>query len=78
MPLDSVPPPPCSVVGVGSLATLQVRYQSPAEQEELLLQLLAAKDAAGTPSPDTAASESPSEEAVNAAAVPLLEAEEDF
>ena len=41
------------------------------------MQLLAAKDAAGMPSPDTAVPESPSEEAVNAA-VPLPEAKEDF
>ena len=40
------------------------------------MQLLAVKDAAGMPLPDTAASESPSEEAVNAA-IPLPEAEED-
>ncbi|KAG6858594.1 hypothetical protein C0995_015455, partial [Termitomyces sp. Mi166 len=31
---------------------LEVRYLSPSEQEELLLQLLAAKDASGDPSPD--------------------------
>ncbi|KAG6871358.1 hypothetical protein C0993_003441, partial [Termitomyces sp. T159_Od127] len=31
---------------------LEVRYLSTAEQEELFLQLLAAKDAAGAPSPD--------------------------
>ena len=56
---------------------LEVRYLSPAEQEELLMQLLAVKDVAGVPLPDTAASEPPLEEAVNAA-VPLPEAEEDF
>ena len=56
---------------------LEVRYLSPAEQEELLMQLLAAKDVAGVLSPDTVASEPPSEEVVNAA-VPLPEAEEDF
>lgn len=32
---------------------LEVRYLSPEEQEELLLQLLAARDIAGVPSPDT-------------------------
>ena len=41
------------------------------------MQLLAAKDVAGVPLPDTVAPEPPSEEAVNAA-VPLPEAEEDF
>ena len=30
-----------------------MRYLSPEEQEELLLQLLAARDMAGVPSPDT-------------------------
>ena len=38
---------------------LEVRYLAPEEQEELLLQLLAAKDAAGAPSPDVAAPETP-------------------
>ncbi|KAG6859828.1 hypothetical protein C0995_003360, partial [Termitomyces sp. Mi166 len=31
---------------------LEVHYLSPSEQEELLLQLLAMKDASGGPSPD--------------------------
>ena len=56
---------------------LEVRYLSPAEQEELLMQLLAAKDVAGVPSPDTVPSEPPLKEAANAAVSPL-EAEEDF
>ena len=59
------------------LQGLEVQYLLPAEQEELLMQLLAAKDATGTPSPDTATSESSLAEVVNAA-VPLSEAEEDF
>ena len=56
---------------------LEVCYLSPTEQEELLMQLLAAKDAAGMPLLDMAVPEPPSEEAVNAA-IPLPEAEEDF
>ena len=55
------------------LQGLEVQYLSSAEQEELLMQLLAAKDAAGMPSLDTAASESPLAEEVNAA-IPLLRA----
>ena len=56
---------------------LEVWYLSPVEQEELLMQLLAAKDVAGVLSPDMVVLEPPSEEVVNAA-VPLPEAEEDF
>ena len=56
---------------------LEVWYLSPAEQEELLMQLLTVKDATGMSLPDMAASEPPLKEAVNAA-VPLLEVEEDF
>ncbi|KAG6872201.1 hypothetical protein C0993_002319, partial [Termitomyces sp. T159_Od127] len=41
---------------------LEVRYLSTAEQEELLLQLLAAKDAAGAPSPNEPALELAQEE----------------
>ena len=36
---------------------LEVRYLAPEEQEELLLQLLATKDAARAPSPDVVAPE---------------------
>ena len=56
---------------------LEVRYLLSVEQEELLMQLLAAKDATGTPLLDMAMLESLSTEEVNAA-VPLPEAEEDF
>ncbi|KAG6873495.1 hypothetical protein C0993_001393, partial [Termitomyces sp. T159_Od127] len=41
---------------------MEVCYLSTAEQEELLLQLLAAKDAAGAPSPDELAPELAQEE----------------
>ncbi|KAG5717440.1 hypothetical protein E4T56_gene7237 [Termitomyces sp. T112] len=40
---------------------LEVRYLSSSEQEELLAQLLAARNAAGTPSPDAPATVSPTE-----------------
>ncbi|KAG6880913.1 hypothetical protein C0993_003685 [Termitomyces sp. T159_Od127] len=50
---------------------LEVRYLSTAEQEELLLQLLAAKDTARAPSPELAQEES-------GAYAPLLGPEEDF
>ncbi|KAG6875353.1 hypothetical protein C0993_009650, partial [Termitomyces sp. T159_Od127] len=53
-----------------------VHYLSTAEQEELLLQLLAAKDAAGAPSPDELAPELAQEE--SSAYAPLLGPEEDF
>ncbi|KAG6893510.1 hypothetical protein C0993_000941, partial [Termitomyces sp. T159_Od127] len=53
-----------------------VRYLSTAEQEELLLQLLAAKDAAGAPSLDEPAPELAQEE--SGAYAPLLGPEEDF
>ncbi|KAG6872938.1 hypothetical protein C0993_001823 [Termitomyces sp. T159_Od127] len=55
---------------------LEVRYLSTTEQEELLLQLLAAKDAAGAPSPDEPAPELAQEE--SGAYAPLLGLEEDF
>ncbi|KAG6859235.1 hypothetical protein C0993_004243 [Termitomyces sp. T159_Od127] len=55
---------------------LEVRYLSTAEQEELLLQLLAAKDAAGAPSPDELAPELAQEE--SGAYAPLPGLEEDF
>ncbi|KAG6870975.1 hypothetical protein C0993_003919, partial [Termitomyces sp. T159_Od127] len=56
--------------------SLEVRYLSTAEQEELLLQLLAAKDAAGAPSPDELAPELAQEESGTYA--PLPGPEEDF
>ena len=59
------------------LQGLEVWYLSSVEQEELLMQLLTAKDAVGMPSPDTAMMESPLVEVVNIA-VPLPKAEEDF
>ncbi|KAG6863981.1 hypothetical protein C0993_009688, partial [Termitomyces sp. T159_Od127] len=55
---------------------LEVRYFSIAEQEELLLQLLAAKDAAGAPSLDEPALELAQEE--SSAYAPLSGPEEDF
>ncbi|KAG6892152.1 hypothetical protein C0993_004674 [Termitomyces sp. T159_Od127] len=55
---------------------LEVRYLSTTEQEKLLLQLLAAKDAAGAPSPDELAPELAQEE--SGAYTPLLGPEEDF
>ncbi|KAG6869366.1 hypothetical protein C0995_003824, partial [Termitomyces sp. Mi166 len=54
---------------------LEVRYLSPSEQEELLLQLLAVKDASGDPSPDASLVDWSSE--VSSAA-PSTEQEEDF
>ncbi|KAG6863123.1 hypothetical protein C0993_012777, partial [Termitomyces sp. T159_Od127] len=58
------------------LLGLKVRYLSTVEQEELLLQLLAAKDAAGAPSPDEPAPELALEE--SGAYAPLPGPEEDF
>ncbi|KAG6874688.1 hypothetical protein C0993_012635 [Termitomyces sp. T159_Od127] len=55
---------------------LEVRYLSTAEQEELLLQLLAAKDAARASSPDELAPELAQEE--SGAYTPLPGLEEDF
>ncbi|KAG5349410.1 hypothetical protein C0989_004082 [Termitomyces sp. Mn162] len=55
---------------------LEVCYSSVAEQEELLLQLLAAKDATGAPSLDEPIPELTPEE-ISACASPL-ELEEDF
>ncbi|KAG6893514.1 hypothetical protein C0993_000936, partial [Termitomyces sp. T159_Od127] len=55
---------------------LEVHYLSTAEQEELLLQLLAAKDAARALSPDEPALELAQEESGTYA--PLLGPEEDF
>ncbi|KAG6863143.1 hypothetical protein C0993_012717 [Termitomyces sp. T159_Od127] len=55
---------------------LEVRYLSTAEQEELLLQLLAAKNAARAPSPDEPALELAQEE--SGAYAPLPGLEEDF
>ncbi|KAG6894443.1 hypothetical protein C0993_011446 [Termitomyces sp. T159_Od127] len=55
---------------------LEVRYLSTMEQEELLLQLLAAKDAAGASSPDELAPELAQEE--SGAYAPLPGPEEDF
>ncbi|KAG6883130.1 hypothetical protein C0993_007674 [Termitomyces sp. T159_Od127] len=55
---------------------LEVRYLSTVEQEELLLQLLAAKDATRAPSPDKPAPELAQEE--SGACAPLLGLEEDF
>ncbi|KAG6870543.1 hypothetical protein C0993_004494, partial [Termitomyces sp. T159_Od127] len=55
---------------------LEVRYLSTAEQEELLLQLLAAKDAARAPSPDEPALELAQEESGTYA--PFPGSEEDF
>ncbi|KAG6882725.1 hypothetical protein C0993_009408 [Termitomyces sp. T159_Od127] len=55
---------------------LEVCYFSTAELEELLLQLLAAKDAAGAPSPDEPALELAPEESGICAPLPGLE--EDF
>ncbi|KAG6871819.1 hypothetical protein C0995_016152 [Termitomyces sp. Mi166 len=54
---------------------LEVHYLFPSEQEELLLQLLAAKDALGDPSPDALLVDLSSE--VSPAA-PSTEQEEDF
>ncbi|KAG6881470.1 hypothetical protein C0993_001358 [Termitomyces sp. T159_Od127] len=56
---------------------LEVRYLSSTEQEELLLQLLAAKDAVGDPSPDAPPVEPSTKESTNTA-VPSLDSEEDF
>ena len=56
---------------------LEVHYLLPAEQEELLMQLLATKDAVGAPSLDTAVLETVSEELV-VGNTPSLEVEEDF
>ncbi|KAG6896375.1 hypothetical protein C0993_008487 [Termitomyces sp. T159_Od127] len=58
------------------LPGLEVCYFSTMEQEELLLQLLATKDAAGALSPDEPAPELASEE--SGACAPLLGLEEDF
>ncbi|KAG6874098.1 hypothetical protein C0993_000836 [Termitomyces sp. T159_Od127] len=58
------------------LLGLEVRYLSTVEQEELLLQLLAAKDAARALSPDEPALELAQEE--SGAYTPLLGPEEDF
>ncbi|KAG6874759.1 hypothetical protein C0993_012370 [Termitomyces sp. T159_Od127] len=55
---------------------LEVRYLSTVEQEELLLQLLAVKDAAEAPSLDELALELAQEE--SGACAPLLGLEEDF
>ncbi|KAG6864958.1 hypothetical protein C0993_008385, partial [Termitomyces sp. T159_Od127] len=55
---------------------LEVRYLSTMEQEELLLQLLAAKNTAGAPSPDELALELAQEE--SGAYAPLPGLEEDF
>ncbi|KAG6893174.1 hypothetical protein C0992_011035 [Termitomyces sp. T32_za158] len=41
----------------------EVRFLAPEEQEELLLQLLAARDSAGVPSPDATTSDDREEEA---------------
>ncbi|KAG6892076.1 hypothetical protein C0995_005630 [Termitomyces sp. Mi166 len=54
---------------------LEVHYLSPSEQEELLLQLLAAKDASGDPSPDASLVDRSSEVSP---AGPSTEQEEDF
>ncbi|KAG6883913.1 hypothetical protein C0995_011334, partial [Termitomyces sp. Mi166 len=54
---------------------LKVRYLSPSEQEELLLQLLAAKDASEDPSPDTSLMDRSFE---MSSAGPSTEQEEDF
>ncbi|KAG6894253.1 hypothetical protein C0995_014745, partial [Termitomyces sp. Mi166 len=54
---------------------LEVHYLSPSEQEELLLQLLAAKDASGDPSPDASLVDQSSEVSP---AGPSTEQEEDF
>ncbi|KAG5348813.1 hypothetical protein C0989_007996 [Termitomyces sp. Mn162] len=56
---------------------LEVCYLSSSEQEELLAQLLAAHNAAGTPSPDAPATVSPTE-VVGELEVASLEPEEDF
>ena len=53
---------------------MEVRYLSAVEQEELLVQLLAAKDAVGDPSPD--APPPGSEE--SGACAPLSVPEQDF
>ncbi|KAG6867093.1 hypothetical protein C0993_006885 [Termitomyces sp. T159_Od127] len=58
------------------LLGLEVRYLSTVEQEELLLQLLAAKDTAGASSPDEPALELAQKESGTYA--PLLSMEEDF
>ncbi|KAG6881205.1 hypothetical protein C0993_002408, partial [Termitomyces sp. T159_Od127] len=58
------------------LLGLEVRYLSTVEQEELLLQLLAAKNAAGALSPDELAPELAQEE--SGTYTPLLGLEEDF
>ncbi|KAG6898789.1 hypothetical protein C0993_004186 [Termitomyces sp. T159_Od127] len=58
------------------LLGLEVRYLSTMEQEELLLQLLAAKDAARALSPDELASKLAPEE--SGTCTPLLGLEEDF
>ncbi|KAG6892236.1 hypothetical protein C0993_004471 [Termitomyces sp. T159_Od127] len=55
---------------------LEVCYLSTMEQEELLLQLLAAKDTTGAPSPDELAPELAQEE--SSAYAPLPSPEEDF
>ncbi|KAG6880850.1 hypothetical protein C0995_004102, partial [Termitomyces sp. Mi166 len=54
---------------------LEVHYLSSSEQEELLLQLLAAKDASGDPSPDASLVDQSSEVSP---AGPSTEQEEDF
>ncbi|KAG6858065.1 hypothetical protein C0995_002580, partial [Termitomyces sp. Mi166 len=54
---------------------LEVHYLSPSEQEELLLQLLAAKDASGDPSPDASLVDWSSKVSP---AGPSTEQEEDF
>ncbi|KAG6897751.1 hypothetical protein C0995_010184, partial [Termitomyces sp. Mi166 len=54
---------------------LEVHYLSPSEQEKLLLQLLAVKDALGDPFPDASLVDLSSE--VSPAA-PSTEQEEDF
>ncbi|KAG6869369.1 hypothetical protein C0995_014725, partial [Termitomyces sp. Mi166 len=54
---------------------LEVHYLSPSKQEELLLQLLAAKDASGDPSPDASLVDWSSKVSPVA---PFTEQEEDF
>ncbi|KAG6859967.1 hypothetical protein C0995_001173 [Termitomyces sp. Mi166 len=72
------PPPPAAAQSLPSeisMEGLEVHYLSPSKQEELLLQLLAAKDTSEDPSPDASSVDLSSE---LGPAAPSTEQEEDF
>ncbi|KAG6882675.1 hypothetical protein C0992_011011 [Termitomyces sp. T32_za158] len=62
-PIRPTLPPGVPMDVDASRQRLEVRFLAPEEQEELLLQLLAARDSAGVPSPDAATLEDCEEEA---------------